>query len=240
LLREHVQAALEIAPPGSAVETRALAVHAVLSPGRRSAFYLKAMDAMSSEPISQDLRPVFGSPVVPIFIDSSTPVSARPDIKACLRCAEVMLTLEQQRDLSKALTMAARLSEVVDNTSTILTSAPLFYVLSRLHRASDSSLDCLPCVSVARKLDHYLSTEGGAASNKSVSLSKAVGFLRTVWDTSSAPQTPTETLSRRYSMVSNDTGYASLSELDEQGPTSLTPMANLEVCGYGNGDTQQH
>ena len=229
LLREHIQAALEIAPPGSAAETRALAVHAVLSPGRRHAFYLRAADAIrpTAEPPSPaDERG-------PFFIDSSTPKSARPEIEICLSCAEAMLKLEQQRDLASATDILARLQwpepETTMSGSTppsMLSVAVLYFVLTRLLKASRRESDCsssdcednihpLPQLShLAQEIYQCLRAEAmrlnfAADSCKSY-LTPALNTLHSSWD-----MNPSNGISRRPSSASHDTGYVSWEEEGE-------------------------
>ncbi|KIW78736.1 hypothetical protein Z517_08575 [Fonsecaea pedrosoi CBS 271.37] len=93
-VQEHLSAALKIAPPGSAAETRALAASSVLSDTAQSDYFRRASEAMKvlSTPTTQpaaDTRP-------PYFIDSSTPPSARADIMNCLHCAETLRILDRE------------------------------------------------------------------------------------------------------------------------------------------------
>lgn len=231
LLREHIQAALEIAPPGSAAECRALAVHAVLSPGRRRAFHSKAADAVApTTAVAQHLA----DEQVPFFIDSSTPTSARAEVTTCLSCAEVMLKLEQEQDLAAAIEAlcSIRWPDLGTTCSgstvppTMLSVAPLYFVLTRLLRASRRAIDCsspdcedimhpLPQLDyLAREVYHCLRAEatklnialdGGLKSH----LTPALDALLTRWDIR-----PSGCVSRRQSTASHDTGYASLEEED--------------------------
>ncbi|KAK5941815.1 Clr6 histone deacetylase associated PHD protein-2 Cph2 [Knufia obscura] len=238
LLREHTQAALEIAPPGSAAECRALAVHAVLSPGRRRAFYSKAADAVvPTSAIAQDLA----DEQVPFFIDSSTPASARAEIATCLSCAEVMLKLEQEQDLAGAIETLCRIKwpdlGIACSGSamlpTMLSVAPLYFVLTRLLRASRRASDCystdcednvhpLPQLdSLAQEVCHCLRTE---AIRRNISLddgqksylTPAIDMLSSCWHIRSL-----NPFSRRQSNASHDTGYGSMEEEDTESTRGL-------------------
>lgn len=203
ILREHIQGALEIAPPGSAAETRALAVHAVLSPGRRGVFYERAVEAITSV-LSQDTP-------VPYFIDSSTPFSARPEIAACLHGAKVMLTLDQDRDLHRALSLLAQAPQIA--SPTVLSIAPLYFVLWRLWRASGSGVGPVECNKAASQVLAFLHGDAFKVGGPQRKIGSIMEFLRCTWElTSSSP-------SRRYSVVSNDTGYGSLSDEDQEQKT---------------------
>lgn len=228
LLREHIQAALEIAPPGSAAETRALAVHAVLSPGRRYAFYTKAADAIrpATDEITVDER-------VPYFIDSSTPKSARPEIETCLACAGSMLKLEQQHDLAGAIEIMARIQwpDLGLNSSgtiivpSMLTVATLYFVLTRLLRASRRASDCsstdcddnvypLPQLNLlATDVYHCLRVEASHLNipekGSKSHLTSALHNLSSNWDMRLT------SLSRRPSSASHDTGYVSQEEEED-------------------------
>lgn len=217
LLREHIQVALEIAPPGSAAETRALAVHAVLSPARRHTFYVKAVDAVSIGCTVETYRTT--EEAVPYFIDSSTPTSARPEIAACLACAAVMLKLEHEQDLSDAVDMFCRLAWVGSDSRavepTLLFVAPLYFTMSRLLKRIDT---------ITSLRDQYLGTIGSSAAvwylrrstlsthgyyheRAHAALTRAVGptFEARLVNCESY----SSTASRRYSNASHDTGYAS-------------------------------
>lgn len=226
LLREHIQAALEIAPPGSAAETRALAVHAVLSPGRRDTFYLRAADALRSHGRSTE------GERVPHFIDSSTPLSARPEIATVLSCAQAMLRLEQERNLLAAIDVLSgfRWPDLGINCAgstispTMLSVAPIYFVLTRLVKASRNASDCssadcddnlhpLPQLNtLAQRAHGILRAEaarlGIELEGRKTHLSDAIEHLCACWDM----RPSSTTSSRRQSSASHDTGYGSLEE----------------------------
>lgn len=129
LVQEHLTAALKLAPPGSAAETRALAASSVFSKTDRSTCLeraTRAMELSSSPPAPSDadVRP-------PYFIDSSTPVSARTDIFNSLHCAKSLAILDHEHDAEKA--RAYFLSkQFEDNNTQMLTQASRKYLLWRL------------------------------------------------------------------------------------------------------------
>ncbi|EHY57828.1 hypothetical protein ABEF92_004377 [Exophiala dermatitidis] len=186
LLHEHLSYALEVAPPGSAAETRALAASAVFSTTARSACFVRASMAMqASSPSTQsactdtDARP-------PYFIDSSTPVSARADIMNCLHCAETLQILEYEHDEQKAHAFLS--SKKIDPASGgLLTKAAVQHLRRRLPTAKAPAQDGADEV---WGLPHHVLVQADRSS---------------VHDSLEKP--------RRYSTRSNDTGYESLEEL---------------------------
>jgi len=233
LLREHIQSALEIAPHGSAAETRALAVHAVLSPGRRRVFFNRATDATIPGQ-AEVAPPLITDDTVPHFIDSSTPRSARPEIATCLSCAEVMLKLEQEQNTSGALSSLCSIqwpdlgigSNGLPVAPSLLSTATTYFVLSRVLKAvrkspRNSSTDLaetlhpLPqCTYLAQEVYRQLRAEAmrlniGLEEKYKSHLTPALDILFTNWD-----MRPSSSVSRRQSNVSHDTGYGSLEEED--------------------------
>jgi len=244
LLRVHIQTALEIAPPGSAAECRALALHAILSPGRRRAFYSKAADAViPTSAVAQHLP----DEQVPFFIDSSTPVSARAEIATCLSCAEVLLKLEQEQDLAGAIEVLCNVRWPDLGTTcsgsavlpTMLSVAPLYFVLTRLLQASRKASDCfssdcednlhpLPQLdTLAQEVYHCLRAEAtrlnlALGEDSKSHLTPALDALFRGWDVRISMQS-----SRRHSNASHDTGYGSLEEdVVQQDDLALNGAAN--------------
>ncbi|KAJ9660044.1 Clr6 histone deacetylase associated PHD protein-2 Cph2 [Neophaeococcomyces mojaviensis] len=258
LLREHIQSALEIAPPGSAAETRALAVHAVLSPGRRRAFLGRAADAvtLSNAEVAQQSSV---DESVPYFIDSSTPKSARPEIATCLSCADAMLKLEQEHDTVSAIHILSNIqwpdlgAGITGSpvTPSLLSIAPIYFVLSRLLKATKRSprnsatdladtLHPLPqCTYLAQEVYKSLraeairlniSIEEGCKSH----LTHALDVLFTNWD-----MRPSSSASRRQSNVSHDTGYGSWEEEDHAVHNNTARkgiVQSFERCNSFNGN----
>ncbi|KAK4948156.1 Clr6 histone deacetylase associated PHD protein-2 Cph2 [Elasticomyces elasticus] len=126
-LQKHLSCALQLAPPGSAVELRALAASSVFSSTLRRVCFSrasKAMEAALSPTPAATMQP-------PYFIDSSTPVSARTDILNCLHCAKTLQILECERDEDNAV--AYFCSRDVDTTNAnLLSKAAVAYVMRRL------------------------------------------------------------------------------------------------------------
>ncbi|KIY00512.1 uncharacterized protein Z520_04197 [Fonsecaea multimorphosa CBS 102226] len=133
-VQEHLSAALRIAPPGSAAETRALAASSVLSNTARTDYFQRASEAMKvlSAPVTQpetETRP-------PYFIDSSTPPSARTDILNCLHCAETLQILDRedhstQENQETALAFFSSKNLEIESTY-LLTQAARKHLLGRL------------------------------------------------------------------------------------------------------------
>ncbi|ETI27944.1 hypothetical protein G647_00393 [Cladophialophora carrionii CBS 160.54] len=129
LIQEHLNAALKIAPPGSAAETRALAASSVLSSTGRRACLAQASRAMEIPPLPStqleaEVRP-------PFIIDSSTPVSARTDILNCLHCAETLQILDHEKDPNKARAFFEAKTLEIHSTQ-LLARAALTHLLWRL------------------------------------------------------------------------------------------------------------
>ncbi|EXJ72731.1 uncharacterized protein A1O5_03878 [Cladophialophora psammophila CBS 110553] len=141
-VQEHLTAALKIAPPGSAAETRALAAGSVLSNTARTDYFKRASDAMKvlSPPVPRPeaaTRP-------PYFIDSSTPPSARTDIMNCLHCAETLRILDCEdgnaEDIQeRALAFFYSKNLQIENTH-LLTQAARKHLLRRLPAMDDPAI----------------------------------------------------------------------------------------------------
>lgn len=131
VLQEDLSLALRIAPFGSAAQVRALAGQALFGAANRHTFYLRAKDIISTHQ-SGARSPAELASRGPFFIDSSTPVSARPDIENCLQCAHALLTLEQQNDVAAAHELFSQQSVQNNSMTTLLTDAAVKHVLSRL------------------------------------------------------------------------------------------------------------
>ncbi|KAI1623762.1 hypothetical protein EDD37DRAFT_632442 [Exophiala viscosa] len=185
-LQQHLSCAVRLAPPGSAVELRALAASSVFSSTLRSACFpraSKAMEAALSPTPAATMQP-------PYFIDSSTPVSARTDILNCLHCAKTLQILECERDEDKAV--AYFCSRNVDTTNAnLLSKAAVACVLRRLPAITSSA-------SADREEVRILPRDFGQEAD-------------------SLPQRSMEKSSRRYSTLSNDTGYESQDDLTSSG-----------------------
>ncbi|KIW73606.1 hypothetical protein, variant [Phialophora macrospora] len=129
LIQEHLTAALKIAPPGSAAETRALAASSVLSCSDRSAYLEDAFKAMEIIPNPTTRHEAEVRP--PFIIDSSTPISARTDILNCLHCAETLRILDHDNDPNKARAFFEAKTLAINSTQ-LLAQAALKHLLWRL------------------------------------------------------------------------------------------------------------
>lgn len=130
-----IESALSVAPPGSAAETRALAIHAVFCANSRPEYYRRASNALprgASSPLSARMTPH--------FIDSSTPMSARGEISTILCCAKTMIIPQGHEqdsapdhvsDLTRATEYLSELT-VDANDVSVLSFAALHFVFERL------------------------------------------------------------------------------------------------------------
>ncbi|KAJ9608289.1 Clr6 histone deacetylase associated PHD protein-2 Cph2 [Cladophialophora chaetospira] len=181
-IQEHLTAALKVAPPGSAAETRALAASSALGTTGRSSCLQRALDAMELFPVSNspsgtEVRP-------PFIIDSSTPLSARTDILNCLHCAKTLRIMDQENDGNKARDFFVSKKLESENTH-LLTQAALKHLLWRLPLIERPAAAAGEEVGIAPPHDHVSSADVLVMTN---SKSKTL---------------------RRYSTVSNDSGYDS-------------------------------
>ena len=181
LIQEHLTAALKIASPGSAAETRAFAASSVLSSVARSAYLVRASRAMedSAAPGTQyeaELKP-------PYFIDSSTPPSAITDILNCLHCAKALQILDYENDPEKARTFFSSQNIEPENAH-LLTRAALKHLLCRLP---------------------LIETPAPAGREEVRILPHGHMFVADV----SGMQHSEGKMPRRYSTISNDSGYDS-------------------------------
>ena len=183
LLQEYLQLALRIAPPGSAVEARALAAHALYATVNRNAYYLRATEMLQSshhfDPSARD-EPEARAPY---FIDSSTPASARTDIENVLNCAKALLVIEDKNDIGKARESFALCSHESHDT-TLLTHAAMQHVHAKQPALRDPDSE---------------------VGNESPYI---VPIADSIW----SQPTLLQQHQRRQSNVSNDTGYESLEE----------------------------
>jgi Domain of unknown function (DUF2014)/Helix-loop-helix DNA-binding domain len=129
-LQEQLELALRIAPPGSASEVRALAGFALYGSVNRSAYYLRASDMLHSNHQADPAAVDDHESRAPYFIDSSTPVSARADIKNCLTCAKSLLTLDDGYDMHEARNFFVLCAPEGQHAS-MLTTAAMQHVLAK-------------------------------------------------------------------------------------------------------------
>ena len=203
LIQQHLQIALGFAPPESTVETRALAMHAVMSIEVKSAFYTRAVNAMDHSTVPRLSPQTPRDLQVPFFIDSSTPASARPDIAHTLHCARATLLWEQEDYFTDQTVRELVTSQIEWNNAGPMTVSALHYLLwnmakrgsstsSRNHNASSLQLLCARvCELPANAL--VASSITGSVESLCVDLG----------------------LKQQRRRRSNDTGYGSLEDEDE-------------------------
>ena len=180
-VQKHLLAALNVAPPGSAAETRALAASSVLSTSARSAYLERAYSAMEDR--SSSCAQLNAGIQPPFIIDSSTPISARKDILGCLQVAKTLQTLGNEKTATEARAFLASKALETDSTQ-VLTQAALKHLLWRL-----------PLVETPALAD---SEEVGSPLHNRL-FAADVSIL----------QNSKSTKPRRYSTISNDSGYES-------------------------------
>ena len=184
-IQERLTAALRIAPPGSAAETRALAASSVFSSHARSALITRAFTAMELRSTTASQSPSDARP--PFIIDSSTPVSARTDLLNTLHCAQTLEVLETKEESSKALDFFLCKTIETENTQS-LTRAAVKHLLRRL------PVSGIPAAAAAAGRE-----EVGLLPHDRMSGQADVSVLH---HSKSKPP-------RRYSTISNDSGYDS-------------------------------
>lgn len=132
-------AALHASPPGSAADTRALALHAVFFGRKRHDFYLRAMNALPQAYNGSGTATPKSRLRGPYFIDSSTPTSACPEIRILLHCAMTMGILESQEDTEEAIEHFSTVS-IKPEDLTLLSFSAVYFVLRRFFHAEPSSI----------------------------------------------------------------------------------------------------
>ena len=181
LIEEHLTAAIKLAPPGCAAETRALAAGSVFSNKARSSYLERASTAMNvhcetNTELEAEVRP-------PFIIDSSTPASARADILNCLHCAKTVQIFDMNNDATEARAFLNS-REIEAEATQLLTQAALKHLLWRLP---------------------LIETPAPAGREEVGSLSHDRVFTADV----SVLQISKSKTPRRYSTISNDSGYDS-------------------------------
>jgi hypothetical protein len=132
-------AALHASPPGSAADTRALALHAVFFSRKRHDFYLRAMNALPQAYDGSGTATPKTGLRGPYFIDSSTPTSACPEIRVLLHCAMTMGILESQEDTEEAIEHFSTLA-IKPEDVTLLSFSAVYFVLRQFSLVEPSSI----------------------------------------------------------------------------------------------------
>lgn len=138
-VERELLAALHASPPGSAADTRALALHAVFFRRKRHDFYLRAMNALPQAYDGSGTATPKSGLRGPYFIDSSTPTSACPEIRILLHCAMTMGILESQEDPEEAIEHFSTVCIKADDL-TLLSFSAVYFVLGQFSQAEPSSI----------------------------------------------------------------------------------------------------
>lgn len=222
--REYLQHALLVAPPGSAAQTRALALHAVFYPANRSEYMLRASTALPCPSMS----PLSGFSG-PHFIDSSTPPSARTEISNLLYCAAHLANVEQQQmshqRISNPTTVSSPTNPTFDvNSMTLLTFSALHFVIRELqaHNIQRCPTGGPNNISIlAKTMCAWLSTDHGDVARVPLDVISQVEHLCSELTGSDIGGC----CKRRLSDLSHDTGYASQEDSEEDEEDSHTPTS---------------
>ena len=145
---QHLQAALRVAPSGSAAQTRALALHALFYPAHRSEYLARAWRALPSAAMS----PLAGL-AGPYFIDSSTPRSARVEISHILQCIELVTRMEASPEETPPVV------EIDPDQMTLLSFVAFRFLLHKLQQLEQSPAPSLLYTTVARTLCSWLHSD---------------------------------------------------------------------------------
>lgn len=212
--------ALAIAPPLSTAHIRALAIHAVFFEHGRAGHAQRVLDALpqSSTSTSTPMRSVD-----PIFIDSSIPSSACLEIQCVLQCIQ---SLSSTPLTSNPSTPSTSYALTLSPASTILSTAPIIHLL---HHTTQHHQTLSPhLTALLPTLTPWI--------HRHASLIPAHTMARIVqllWKVTPPPPEPREATqdapqevslhiahpqkpSRRDSVASHDTGYASLTEVEDE------------------------
>lgn len=210
-----LHSAIAIAPECSAAHTRAVAIKAVFFDGIRAANIQSVLSALpSSRPSVPESELDLAPTSLPVFIDSSTPVSACADISIGLQCAMTMAMLEsstqeEEARVQQAVSLFANMP-MNPIEMTLLSFIPVYYVLQRLARGIDPqeypSEKVTQCSRPVRTLYHWSRIEGVDAA---VLMDNVIDNVGKMYE---ATGKHGPGLSRRQSSVSNDTGYVSSGE----------------------------
>ena len=222
---EYLQAALAVAPPGSAAQTRALALHAVFHSHLRQDYYSRASNSLSGPSMSSTSE--FSAPY---FIDSSTPVSARSDVSTVLHCAEVMMSLDPGSPIDRSLQVAIRpylTASVATGPTSLLGFAATYFVLQQLQRnGSANASRHIP--DLVQSLCSWLHKREQDVSLVPTDIIEKIE--------SSGLSLGGSMCKRRLSNVSNDTGYET--QGDEDDPSPIFIKSDVAPRLIGGGDYQ--
>jgi Domain of unknown function (DUF2014)/Helix-loop-helix DNA-binding domain len=224
LFKSNLDLVLKIAPPLSTAYTRALAIQAVFFPQDRATNAHRVLNAL---PTSKS-NSTFPRLHTPLFIDSSMPLSASAEVSTVLDCATIMLELHGSRRTVEgsasmkrsATTLFATLNLDVKQMS-LLSFAPVFYVLSQLLLRNDRAEEqvCRPS-DVAQTIQDLAAWarahqhDGLVAAEDSHRLSMGVVARLDLLCNGIKQHQHHHATKRQGSVCSNDTGYGSLGEME--------------------------
>ena len=210
-----LHSAIAIAPEGSAVHMRAIAVKAVFFDGMRAANMQTVLNALPSSRSVDEVDANATRAELPVFIDSSTPLSACGGIEIALQCANTMATLQgaTQNDddmTQQAIAMFAHMP-INPVEMSLLNFAPVYYVLRQLTDGLGSSdVDEITTYNrLIRVLYHWSKIEGPDSAVITADVAAKIRRLYEIQEKSGF------SLSRRQSSLSHDTGYVSSGETEE-------------------------
>ena len=204
---KYLQIALSVAPPGSAAQTRALALHALFYSEKRGEHISKASSALSST-----TSPTYVDG--PYFIDSSTPASARPEISCLLQCTQIITELESNCGPNRCAS-TSNLEIDVTNMS-LLSFTGLTFFLQRLNELEDTPSHSPLYVQVASLLNQWLAQGDKDKLPKNI-ISKTRGIYANLnfHTNENNNNTDFDDIEARRRM-SHDTGYESGEEVDRE------------------------
>lgn len=201
----EVLAALHASPPGSAADTRALALHAVFFSRKRHDFYLRAMHALPQAYDGSGSATPKSGMHGPYFIDSSTPASACSEIRILLHCAMTMGILESQEDTEEAIAHFSSLVVKPDDL-TLLSFSVIYFVLGQFSKAEPSSIS-ITFAPLVQMLCSWLHTESSTTGQVPLGVVEQIDSMCFL-SAGSCCKRRGSTLSK----LSKDSGYESMEE----------------------------
>ncbi|ERF77211.1 hypothetical protein EPUS_05780 [Endocarpon pusillum Z07020] len=233
LFKSTLDLALTIAPPLSAAHTRALAVKAVFIEQDRASNAQKVLSALPRSSPTTSHRSTSGNPL-PVFIDSSMPLSACSEVATVLDCASIMIALRNRctttASASRECTVVGLFAvlHIDPEKTSLLSFAPAYHVLLQSLRNDDPGSGVRWLAQTARNLAVWARAHPGSTATESSSagIVRRLDLLCNELEAGQAHEvehvrvhryTRGHGPTRRYSSVSNDTGYGSLGDAEVDG-----------------------
>ena len=230
LFKSALDLALTIAPPLSAAHTRALAVKAVFIEQDRALNAQKVLSALPHSSPTRSHRSTNGCPL-PVFIDSSMPLSACSEVATVLDCASIMIALRSRRtttgSASRDCTMVDlfALPHVDPEEMSLLSFAPAYHVLVQSLRNDDPGSGVRWLAQTAHNLAVWARAHRGskATESSSAGIAQKLDLLCNGLEAVQAHEIEHVSVhgyprgrepKRRHSSVSNDPGYGSLGDAE--------------------------